>query len=234
MLFLIFGASGSGKTLALDALRERMLELAIHDFDEIGVPPLADIAWRHRADEAWARRALAYQAEGIDLVLAGQTPLGELLATPSAPLLDAISACLVDCEDEVRISRLRERGEDWFDRSVGDLQDHLHWAEWMRGHAQDPAWHPHVIRGAESASKMRWDGWSHWQAGDPRWRVQIMDTTGKPVDQVADELSAWIEGERELVRSGTHPLSGWATHSETGVTCGDAPGVGGRGATCAG
>jgi hypothetical protein len=112
-------------------------DLAIHDFDEIGVPPGADAAWRRRANEEWSRRALDYQAQGIDLLLAGQTPLREFLEAPSALLLEAISACLLDCDDETRIARLRARGSEWFTRSAGELQHYLNWAEWLRSHARE-------------------------------------------------------------------------------------------------
>jgi hypothetical protein len=105
MLFLVFGSSASGKTVALEALRGRLFDLAIHDFDEIGVPPGAQTGWRHGANEEWLRRALDYQASGTDLLLAGQTPLGELLATPSAWKIEAISACLIDCDDATRVAR---------------------------------------------------------------------------------------------------------------------------------
>src|SRR5207248_2943374 len=67
VLFLLFGSSAAGKTSALNELRDRMPGLAVHDHDEIGVPPAADTAWRQQAN-------------------------GELLATPSAMRLDAISA----------------------------------------------------------------------------------------------------------------------------------------------
>ena len=76
MLFLLFGSSAAGKTFVLNELRGRIASLAIHDFDEIGVPAGADTAWRHRANEQWVRRALDYQADGTDLLLAGQTPFG--------------------------------------------------------------------------------------------------------------------------------------------------------------
>ena len=118
MLLLLFGSSAAGKSAALDGLRQRMQGLAIHDFDEIGVPSGADSSWRRHANEAWVRRALGYQAEGIDLLLAGQTPFGELLATPSAALLDAISGCLIDCDDETRVARLRRRGPEWLAQSA--------------------------------------------------------------------------------------------------------------------
>jgi hypothetical protein len=209
VLLLLFGSSAAGKTSALGALRERMTEPAIHDFDEIGVPTGADTGWRQRSNEGWIRRALDYQARGIDLVLAGQTPFGELLAAPSAPLLEAISACLIDCDDETRRARLRARGPAWLERSSGDLHDHLNWAEWMRRHASDPAWRPEVIREATSAHAMRWERWSDWRSDDPRWRVRTIDTSDLPVRRVADELVAWIVDEQALARSGRHPLSSW-------------------------
>ena len=200
MLFLVFGSSGAGKTVALNALRGRIPNLAIHDFDEIGVPPQATRAWRHRANQEWIRRALDYQTQGIDLLLAGQTPLGELLAAPSTPLLDDIAACLIDCDDETRIARLGARGPEWLERAPGELQDFLNWAEWMRGHARDPSSRQDVIITDDSAADMRWERWTDWKAGDARWRVHVIDTTDLPVDRVADELAAWVERERRAIR----------------------------------
>jgi hypothetical protein len=84
VLFLLFGSSAAGKSSVLAALRDRLVDVAVHDFDEIGVPTGADTAWRHRANETWVRRALDLQADGTDMLLAAQTPFGELLATPSA------------------------------------------------------------------------------------------------------------------------------------------------------
>ena len=210
MLFLLFGSSAAGKSFVLDSLRQRVPGLAIHDFDEIGVPAGADTAWRHGANEEWVRRALDHQMAGTDLFLAGQTPFGELLATPSAPQLEAISACLLDCDDETRVARLRSRGPEWLARTAGDLGDYLHWADWMRGHASDPTWEPDVIRQSSTERTLVWARWSRWQAGDPRWRVRVLDTSALPVDEVADELATWIAEERALVRAGTHPLLRWA------------------------
>jgi hypothetical protein len=198
VLFLLFGASAAGKTFALNSLRDRVPDLAIHDFDEIGVPPGADTVWRHRANEEWVRRALDYQVAGTDLLLAGQTPFGELLATPSAPLLDAISACLIDCDDDTRVARLRAHRPEWLAHTAGDLEDYLNWAEWMRRHASDPTWRREVIRKEATESEMHWIRWSDWTADDPRWRVRVLDTSGLPVEQVASELAEWIAEERAL------------------------------------
>ena len=207
MLFLLFGSSAAGKTVALDVLRGRVTNLAVHDFDEIGVPPGADTAWRHRANEESIGRALEHQARGTDLLLAGRTPFGELLAAPSAKRLEAISACLLDCDDETRVARLEARGPEWFARTGGELQDYLNWAAWMRGHAADPSWRTDVIRHEATMDEMRWSRWSAWRAGDPRWRVRVLDSSRLTVEEVARELAEWIDEERALFRSGAHPLA---------------------------
>jgi hypothetical protein len=209
VLFLLFGSSGAGKSLALTALSNRVPGLAIHDFDEIGVPPDANTVWRHRANEVWIRRAIDHQANGTDLLLAGQTPLGELLAVPSAPRLEAIAACLLDCDDDTRLARLRARGPTWLARVPGDLQDYLNWADWMRRHANDPTWKTDVIRDPATDDEMRWARWSEWQPGDPRWRVHVINTSVLPAERVADELAEWIAEERALLRTMHHPLSHW-------------------------
>lgn len=208
MFFLLFGSSCSGKTLALEALRGRVERLAIHDFDEIGVPPGADLAWRHRANEDWVRRALEHEAAGVDLLLAGQTPLGELLAAPSAPRLEVISACLLDCDDATRMARLTARGTAWLAQTGGTLRDYLNWAGWMRGHVEDPAARVEVIRCEASWEEMRWSRWTGWRAGDPRWHVRVLDTSARPVEEVAEALVEWIGEERALRDAGAHPLRG--------------------------
>jgi hypothetical protein len=208
VFFLLFGSSAFGKTFALAELRGRVSNVAVHDFDEIGVPPGADGVWRHRANEQWVQRALGYETDGTDMLLAGQTPLGELLATPSASRLGSISACLLDCDDATRVARLRARGQGWSDQATGEVDDYLDWAAWMRRHAVDPTWRTDVIRHPATDGEMHWSRWVGWQAGDPRWRVHVIDTTAWPVREVGSEVRNWIENERALVRAGAHPLAG--------------------------
>ncbi|MFI8086651.1 hypothetical protein ACIF6L_38435 [Kitasatospora sp. NPDC086009] len=88
---------------------ERLSGIVVHDFEELGVPDGADRIWRNRTTEMWVCRALEYQRRGLDLVLTGQSPLGEVLAVPSAPLLEGIAVCLVDVSDKIRRRRLTER-----------------------------------------------------------------------------------------------------------------------------
>jgi hypothetical protein len=195
VLFLVFGSSGSGKTFALDELRRRGPDFDVHDFDELGVPSDADKAWRQRTNEAWVQRALDAQARGVDLLLAAQSPLGELLATPSAPLLDGIAGCLLDCSDEVRVARLRARPE-WRGAShLDDLPAFLSWAAWMREHVWSPT---------DRLDALRDDAWEEmrWERLDAIgvWRVEVIDTTELPVEQVAEALLAWVERERASSR----------------------------------
>ncbi len=202
MLFLVFGSSASGKSVAISELRNRCLPgLVIYDFDEVGVPADAGRVWRQQANESWIRRALGHQAEGDDVLLAAQTPFGELLATPSAANLDGISACLLDCDDKTRVERLRGREGARSTSSDADVDAYLSWAAWMRRHAEDPSWMPEVIATDDGLPEMRWDRWSGWEADDPRWRVRVIDTSAIRVEAVATRLADWISEERALLGS---------------------------------
>jgi hypothetical protein len=191
MLFLLWGASGSGKTTVIGPIRQNLPALAVHDFDEVGVPASADKAWRHRIAEQWIQRALDYQAEGRHTLLCGQLPYGEVLACPSAPALAGLSSCLLDCEDYERIKRIRGRGGG----AEAATQDMLCWAAWMRMHAHDPQWHPDVIT-EQGAPEMCWERWLGRQAGDPRWRVTSIDTSGSSLEATVDGIVMWIRQEQ--------------------------------------
>jgi hypothetical protein len=189
---MLFGSSGSGKTYVLDHLPP-IDRLAMHRFDEVGVPCRPDRRWRHATTEQWVRRALEHQASGTDMLLEGQVPYGELLAAPSAPWLESVSACLLDCSDEVRLARLEARGTDWLGRAGGTLDDYLAWAEWLRGHARDPRYRIEVI--SDGAEGLCFDRLAGLTAGDPRWRIPVIDTD-RPIDAVVDDVVAWIGEQR--------------------------------------
>src|SRR3954452_13631970 len=142
MLLALTGSSGSGKTTLAYAVAGRLPSLVVHDFDEWGVPSDADTAWRQRTGEHWVRRAHALQEGGQDLLLTGQSPLGELLATPSAYGLDGIAVCLVDVDDDERVVRLADRdGDRW---SEAEIDAFVGWGRWHRGHLADPQHRPDV------------------------------------------------------------------------------------------
>ncbi|MDQ6773418.1 MAG: hypothetical protein M3024_10575 [Candidatus Dormibacteraeota bacterium] len=197
MILLVVGASAAGKTTALGTARDRLRDVEVRDFDEIGVPEHADGLWRLRANERWVRHAIASTRH---LMLSGQTPLGELLASPSADRLDGIAACLLDCHDVVRIRRLRQRGRP------AATQDQLNWAAWHRLHATDPQWERDVI---EAPSRdLPWDRWRDWQEGDPRWSIEVIDTTCLLPIEVGERLVDWADRQLAMWRAGTLPLRG--------------------------
>ncbi|HEY3558148.1 MAG TPA: hypothetical protein VGL05_11825 [Kribbella sp.] len=181
--------------------------MAVHDHDEIGVPDDADTQWRNRTTEQWICRALEYQDRGLDLLLTGQSPLGEILASPSALQLDGIAVCLVHVADGERRRRLdrRDRGR-W---SPETLDAFVGWGAWHLGHAEDPRYRPEAIVDG-SWPAMAWDRWSAWTKHDPRWDTYLLDTTGRSVEQSVDELEQWMARQRGAFRSGQLALSkGW-------------------------
>ncbi|MHA2232892.1 MAG: hypothetical protein ACXAB4_10405 [Candidatus Hodarchaeales archaeon] len=109
MFFLVSGAAASGKSTVARLIATRLENIECHDADEKLV---VDEYTRCKHLEEWIELALDSQKKGRDFLLTNQTPLGELLACPSTPKLSGISACLLDCSDPVRITRMRDRGID--------------------------------------------------------------------------------------------------------------------------
>ena len=121
--FAVSGAPGSGKTAALPALLEAAGDLVVMDIDELledgtllGIPvtdPAAEPIWPAYR-RMWRRI--------IDLPRRAGHPV--LFMSPDEPEdLGGATACLLlDCNDEVRTERLRERG--WGDEKIADaLED---------------------------------------------------------------------------------------------------------------
>ncbi|MDH6547334.1 hypothetical protein [Streptomyces sp. SAI-041] len=207
MLLKLTGSSCSGKSTLALAAAGRFSGIAVHDFDEIGVPDRPGPHWRHRATEWWVRRALEYQDRGIDLLLTGQSPLGEVLAVPSAPLLDGIAVCLVDVDDDTRRARLARRDPGRWDAPAVDA--FLGWAAWHRGRAADPRHLPEAVVDG-GWPEMVWHRWTSWAAGDPRWHTHLLDTTGRPLTASTEAMVRWMSAQREAHRSGRLALSrGW-------------------------
>ena len=71
----------------------------------------------------------------------------------------------------------------------------LCWAAWQRMHAVDPQWRQDVIREG-GAAEMRWERWEDWQRGDRRWQVRVIDTTAMTMEEVAAEVSRWVQERR--------------------------------------
>ncbi len=189
----------------LSGLAARVADLEPHDFDELGVPRGASRRWRQEATEEWTRRVVTSSTVSRDTLIAGQTPLGEWLAVPSATALEGIAVCLLDVSDQIRAERLRRRpGATAPDRI--QLRHLLAWASWHRSHAADPQWRQDVIRQG-AWEQMRWERWQHWQRGDRRWDVVRLDTSVAPVQETVEQLTHWIVERRNAHGAGTLALS---------------------------
>ncbi len=192
VLFLIMGASGSGKSACLSGLRKRRPEIDWRDFDDLPSVPTTT-AERQRATEYWLQLAARNEQKQVSTGVVGGTILGEVLACPSAIKIQRICPILLDCHDVIRIDRIRARDPipSWAS------QEMLCWAAWQRMHVVDPQWRQDVIQ-AQGAEEMQWDRWKGWQRGDPRWQVKTIDNTALTVEQTINELIGWIT-KNELV-----------------------------------
>lgn len=187
MLLSVTGASGTGKSTALDVLREVDFGSPVLcvEFDSIGVPAGADTVWRHCATERWTRFAVNAQSRGQHVLLFGQVPPGELLAVPSAEQLDGIAICALTASRRVQEQRLIGRGEP-----ADSLGNHLRFGQWFRRHSEDPQYSPEVIR-VDSPVAMEWSRWETLSGDDPRWPVTVLDTDALSAGEVVERIEAW-------------------------------------------
>jgi hypothetical protein len=195
MLFVLTGASCSGKTEIGELCRD-VDGLAVFDFDEHGVPELPSTEWRQQTLDSWIRVALEQQALGNDTLLTAPTPLGEVLASPSADQLEGIAVMLVDVDDTVRLARLERRSLTalYLDGGAGILQ----WAAWHREHAHNPRFAQQQLT-TDAWASMKWERWTLLPPGS--WRIPILDTTELSRAESAQRVRDWIAREREATAS---------------------------------
>lgn len=123
------------------------------------------------------------------MLLCGQVPQGELLAAPSADLLEGIAVCMLHCAPGTRSERLLARGED-----PAAIVHHNRFADWFLGHTLDPTHMPDVIR-VNSSVPMAWERWADWGRGDPRWAAEVLVTDDLSPSEVASAVVEWVNRE---------------------------------------
>jgi hypothetical protein len=199
VLLLVSGASCAGKSTVRRLVVPRLgpgfegLELT----DLSPYPEVVDVAWRQHTTELVVRRAAESEHH---VVLAGDpVAVGEALAAPSANGVD-IAACVLDLGEAEQRRRLVERGDP-----VELHDDHVAFADWMRGHAADPTHVPEALWSFGSDPDQRWERWRGLEPGDPRWQVPLIDGD-QPREAVADDVEAWaraaVAGDAPVFRRG--------------------------------
>lgn len=198
MLFFVPGASGAGKTSIIPFLCQLLPEMAVYDFDahpiqdEIGFMQTPE--QRQQVVEAWLQTALANGPQHT--IVSGLGVMGEVFACPSAPQVDHIAFCLLDCDDVERLERIRRRGD-----VQNASMDMLCWSAWLRVHHVDPQFRQDVINTGGNPA-MVWSRWANWERNHPHWRCRRIDTTHLSPQQVAEQVAEWIRAEQALYADG--------------------------------
>lgn len=131
-LLIVLGASGAGKTAALETLQSRpQWQSRCFFFDSIGVPPPEVMeqlnnsgrGWQFEATKKWLSQ-LSHAKEAV-CILEGQTRPEYVEEIATAEGLSHIHMMLLHCDDGVRSYRLREL------RHQPEL-DHADMANWAR------------------------------------------------------------------------------------------------------
>jgi hypothetical protein len=139
-IVVVTGASGAGKSTAVEALEARALPgVRCFHFDSIGVPTTEAMERDHGGPEEWQEWAtnqwltrLAALGDGIRVaVLDAQTRPSTVFAAPGAGTAWRAHVILLDCSPDVRAARLRgPRGQGELATSRMDS-----WAAYLRGQA---------------------------------------------------------------------------------------------------
>jgi hypothetical protein len=183
VLLLVSGASGAGKTSVREAIAGELAPdveaVELRDLDV--VPAVPDLAWRQRMAERAVARAGELDGRGRHLLLAGDPVApGEVLAAPSATSVD-IAACLLDVSAPVQRERLRGRGDP--DEL---LPRHAAFADWMRRHAVDPGYMPHVL------TTGGWDAMQWARLATLTWQITVIDGSSMSVAEASHAVLQWV------------------------------------------
>lgn len=183
MLLLISGASGAGNTSVRETIASDLApDVEAVELRHLGaVPAVPDVAWRQRMAERAVARARQLDGQGRHLLLAGDPVApGEVLAAPSAASVD-IAVCLLDVSEQVQRDRLRRRGDP-----DERLPHHVAFAEWMRGHAADPAHMPHVL------TTGGWDDMRWARLTTLPWQMTVIDGSSLSVADAGHAVLQWV------------------------------------------
>jgi hypothetical protein len=105
-LFVVTGASGTGKSAIVDGLRRRLPQSEVFETDL--TLQVAELGWDRWCD-TWLLVAHGIALNGRATVLCGSLQPEQLEPLPARRLVGEIHFCNLDCPDEVLAERLRAR-----------------------------------------------------------------------------------------------------------------------------
>jgi predicted kinase/ribosomal protein S27AE len=128
-LFVLTGASGTGKSTITGPLRSLLPRCLVVETDVIlHVAALGWDNWRN----TWLQLAHAVALGGQVTVLTGSLTPDQLERLPARKLIGPIHFALLDCPDDVLADRLRARPA-WRDSSTpAKVAEHQRFAAWLR------------------------------------------------------------------------------------------------------
>lgn len=188
MLFLVSGASGTGKSTVREMLTPSLgTDFEAIELRDLGTTENVTIQWRQEMAEAAAIRAAAIAPSGKHLLLSGDpVTAGEVVAAPSAAETGGIAACILDIAPSAQTHRLTQRGDP-----PELLPQHHAFAQWMREHATDPLSRSEVLTD-QGSPEMRWGRLEAAHADRSLWRIHLIDTSTRSPHEVASLVSEWI------------------------------------------
>jgi hypothetical protein len=148
-LFVVTGASGTGKSAIVEPLRHRLPGCEVFETDAIlHVAALGWDAWRN----TWLQLAHAIALNGRATVLCGSLLPEQLEGLPARRLVGPIHFCNLDCPDGVLAARLRARPA-WRGWTEERVTEHQRFAAWLREQIQ-PTFDTGVLSAEEVADRI--------------------------------------------------------------------------------
>lgn len=149
-LFVVTGASGTGKTTITGPLRDLLPGCLVFETDVIlQVAALGWDTWRN----TWLQLAHAVALGGRATMLTGSLTPVQLEHLPARRLLGPIHFATLDCPDHVLAERLRARPAWRGTASEAKITEHQRFGAWLRA-SITPCFDTSIARPAEVAARI--------------------------------------------------------------------------------